>query len=419
MKNIITQYSGLKREIYVLFVGRIVTAMGSFVWPMLTFLLTTKLGFSDGLATALIATAGLISLPLALLGGKLADRYPRKNIIILFDCLTVSLYVLAAMLPIGNHTAAIIFFASLFQTIESPAYDALNADYSTTVQREKAFSLSYLGYNLGFVFGASLGGVLFEFHTNLAFLLNGLSIFVSTALIFFFVKPENAVSDTGDQEESFGEYEKPLDSSLSILQVLKQRRVVLSILLIGCFASMCSNTMGVLLPLQLKEQMGQHGAAVFGYLNSLNGFVVILFTPILTMVLKRLTEIPKSILGLGLFLAGMALFMAGGPIWLLFVGMFIYTLGEVVSVLGNNPYTSRRIPASHRGRIGGVTSVLYSVFFTLVQYGISFVLVVAEGNYRLLWLIFIGCGLTAMTLYAMAYPADKRRFPALYPKGVF
>ena len=67
MKKIITQYSGLKREIYVLFVGQVVTAMGSFVWPMLTFLLTTKLGFSDGTATLLIATAGLISLPMALL----------------------------------------------------------------------------------------------------------------------------------------------------------------------------------------------------------------------------------------------------------------------------------------------------------------------------------------------------------------
>ena len=165
--------------------------------------------------------------------------------------------------------------------------------------------------------------------------------------------------------------------------------------------------------------MGQHGAAIYGYLNSLNGFVVILFTPLLTMALKRLTEIPKSILGLGLFLAGMVFFMAGRQQWLLFVGMFIYTLGEVVSVLGNNPYTSRRIPASHRGRIGGVTSVMYSVFFTLVQYGISFVLMVAEGNYKLLWLIFIGCGLTAMALYALAYPADKRRFPALYHKDVF
>ena len=122
MKNIITQYSGLKREIYVLFVGRIVTAMGAFVWPMLTFLLTTKLGFTDGVATMLIATAGLISLPMSLVGGKLADRFPRKNIIILFDCLTVSLYLLASILPIGYHTAAVIFLASLFQTVESPAY---------------------------------------------------------------------------------------------------------------------------------------------------------------------------------------------------------------------------------------------------------------------------------------------------------
>ena len=84
MKNLITQYSGLKREIYILFVGKLVTAMGSFVWPMLTFLLTEKLGFNDGTAAMLIATAGLISLPVALLGGKLADRFRRKNIIILF-----------------------------------------------------------------------------------------------------------------------------------------------------------------------------------------------------------------------------------------------------------------------------------------------------------------------------------------------
>ena len=79
MKKLITQYGGLKSEIYILFIGRLVTAMGSFVWPMLTFLLTTKLGFSDGTATLLIATAGLVSLPVALLGGKLADKFQRKN----------------------------------------------------------------------------------------------------------------------------------------------------------------------------------------------------------------------------------------------------------------------------------------------------------------------------------------------------
>ena len=34
-------------------------------------------------------------------------------------------------------------------------------------------------------------------------------------------------------------------------------------------------------------------------------------------------------------------------------------------------------------------------------------------------LFFIGCGLASMALYALAYPADKKRFPNLYPKGVF
>ena len=106
MKQLLTQYSGLKREIYILFIGKLVTAMGSFVWPMLTFFLTTKLGMSDGTSTMLLATASVLSFPAALLGGKLADRFPRKNIIILFDILTVSFYVLAAIMPLTVWTAA-------------------------------------------------------------------------------------------------------------------------------------------------------------------------------------------------------------------------------------------------------------------------------------------------------------------------
>lgn len=417
MKKLFTQYTGLKREIYILFVGRLVTAMGSFVWPMLTFLLTTKLGFSDSTATMLIATAGVLSMPVAILGGKLADQFPRKNIIILFDCLTVAMCILSAILPIGYHTAGLIFLSSLFQTVESPAYDALNADYSTAQQRERAFSLSYLGYNMGFVFGASLGGMLFQNYIHLAFLINGLSIFTSTVLIFFFVNPANAVAQSDDLMESFGEYETPLEDSVGVFRVLRQRGSVGAMLLIGCLASMTGNTVGIILPLQLKEPLGEYGAAVYGYLNSLNGFVVILFTPILTMLLKRLSEIPKTIIGMALFLCGMGMFMRGNPMWLLYIGMFVYTLGEVVNVLGNNPYTSRRIPASHRGRVGGISTVLYSIFQSLTQYAISFLLMVQEGNYRLLWMIFIGAGGIAIVLYALVYPADKKRFPKLYPKG--
>lgn len=417
MKQLLAQYGGLKREIYILFVGKLVTAMGSFVWPMLTFFLTTKLGLTDGMSTLMIATASVLSFPAALLGGKLADRFSRKSIIILFDCITVSLYLLSAVLPLSIWTAGILFLAGLFQTIESPAYDALNSDYSTTQQREKAYSLSYLGFNLGFILGASLSGILFENHLRLAFCINGLSILVSTILITFFVHPENAISeDTEHLLESYSEYELPVDENIPVLTILRQRSVLIGMLLIGCFASMPSNLVGILLPLQLKDAMGEAGATIYGYLNSLNGFVVIAFTPVLTIVLRKLTEIPKVILGLLLFVAGICFFSTGTVVAILFLGMFVFTLGEVVTVLGSNPYNSRRIPASHRGRVGGISSVIHSLFSSFTQYLISGILFLSDSNYRLIWTVFICCGLVAALLYTFMYGPDKRTFPKLYEK---
>ena len=415
MLKLFTQYGGLKREVYILFFGKLVTAMGSFVWPMLTFFLTTKLGLSDGLSTLLIATASVLSFPAALLGGKLADRFSRKSIIIVFDCLTVTFYLLAAILPVTIGTAIMLFLAGLFQTIESPAYDALNSDYSTSKQRERAYSLSYLGYNLGYIVGASLSGILFKNFMRLSFALNGVAIFISTMLITFFVHKKNAISeDTAAMEENYTEYEMPVDDKLSVLNVLKQRPVLIWMLLIGCVASMPANLVGILLPLQLKDGLSEFGATLYGYLNSLNGFVVIAFTPIFTVLLKKLTEIPKCIMGLLLFTAGIALFSAGNATGILFLGMFVFTLGEVITVLGSNPYTSRRVPASHRGRVGGISTVVHSVFSSLTQYAISIMLTLTGSNYLLIWLVFIIFGLVASVLYTLLYKPDKQTFPKLY-----
>ncbi len=417
MKRLFTQYAGLKKEIYILFIGKLVTAMGSFVWPMLTFFLTTKLGMSDGTSTLLIATASILSFPAALLGGKLADRFSRKNIIIVFDFLTISFYLLAAILPLTVGTAAILFLAGLFQTIESPAYDALNSDFSTSKQREKAYSLSYLGFNLGYIVGASVAGMLFKKYLRLAFCINGLAILVSTVLIIFFVHMKNAV--TQDEEalrEDYSEYEQPVDEKIPVMQILRQRPVLICMLLLGCFASMPANLVGILLPLQLKEAMGETGATIYGYLNSLNGFVVIVFTPVFTVVLRKFTEIPKTVLGLLLFVAGIGFFSINTATAVLFAGMFIFTLGEVITVLGSNPYSSRRIPASHRGRVGGISTVVHSVFSSLTQYLISFMLILSGSNYRLLWVVFIICGAVCAGLYGFLYGPDKRTFPKLYQK---
>lgn len=46
----------------------------------------------------------------------------------------------------------------MFATIEGPSYDALVADLSDSESREKAYSLQYLGMNLGLVLSPTIAG---------------------------------------------------------------------------------------------------------------------------------------------------------------------------------------------------------------------------------------------------------------------
>ncbi|MCK7486594.1 MAG: MFS transporter [Bacillus subtilis] len=126
-------------------------------------------------------------MPASIIGGKLTDKIGRKKIIVIFDLITEALFILAGLLPFSFGTLVIIFIGGLFQQMEGPAYQALVADFSAPQDREKAFSLSYLGFNLGFMIGPTLGGLLFTNHIGLSFIINALSTLVSTILIAFFV----------------------------------------------------------------------------------------------------------------------------------------------------------------------------------------------------------------------------------------
>ena len=76
--NIISQYKGLRRENYILCFGRLVTAMGAMVRPMLTMILSQKLGMNAVQVAWVTALMGILSIPANLVGGKMADRFSKK-----------------------------------------------------------------------------------------------------------------------------------------------------------------------------------------------------------------------------------------------------------------------------------------------------------------------------------------------------
>ena len=182
------QYGGLRREMYVVFFGRVVTNMGALIWPMLTLILKNKMGMSASEIASLLLLLGCVQLPCMILGGKLADRFPKRNIIIVCDLVTVASYMVCAFLPVSGPMVALMFLAGVFAQMEWPSYDALVADISAPAERERAYSLNYLGANLGIVLAPILGGFLFENHLNLAFAISSAATFSSTVLIFLLIK---------------------------------------------------------------------------------------------------------------------------------------------------------------------------------------------------------------------------------------
>jgi MFS family permease len=416
MFGVINQFQGLKKEIYILFIGKLVTAMGSFVWPMLTFFLTTKLGYSDQLATLILATATILSLPASIVGGRLTDKIGRKKIIVIFDIVTVICYIVAAYTPYSFYTVLIIFIAGLFQTAEGPAYDALVADFSTSKTRDKSYSLSYLGYNLGFILGASFSGILFKDHFSLALLINGFAILTSTILIFFFIFEKNSFKAQEESEHLIinSIYEKPVDDNLSAFKALKGRGVLYLTVLASGLGSIVYGIVGLVLPLQLKSLMGENGAVIYGYLASFNGLTVIIFTPILALLLRKIHDIPKLTVTLVLYIISMLLFGFIPGTAILFIGEFIYTLGEVSSAISRSPYFSRRIPSSHRGRVYGMMGVFMTAFSSLSQFAAGIILGATNNNYKIVWSIFMAIGLLSVVLYFFIYKFDKKTFPDLY-----
>lgn len=348
----IQQYKNLSKEIYILFFGRVVTSMGSLIWPLLTLILKNKLGYNATTIATITMAMSILQFPMLLLGGKLADTMNRKKIIVCCDMVTVISYIICGLLPLSGYSIALFYLAGVFATIEGPSYDALVADLSDSESREKAYSLQYLGMNLGLVLSPTIAGFLFENYLGLAFIITGIATFSSTLLIILFVKQLRV------EKKKVSEYEEKRENE-HVFKILWERRPILIYALVAGFGALVYAQFNYLLPLNMETLYGAKGAAIFGMLTSTNALVVIIATPIITTFAGRIIDVRKILIGESLIILGLFGYrFVQGIMPLYFVLMVIFTVGEVFNTLGNQPYMTRRMPSTHWGR---VNSFIYTV----------------------------------------------------------
>ena len=405
----LTQYKNLSKEIYVLFFGRVVTSMGALIWPIMTLILKNKLGYSATTIAAISMVMTIVEFPMIILGGKLADSVNRKKIIVFCDLVTVACYLISAAIPLSAVSVGLFYIAGLFATIEGPSYDALVADLSDTETREHAYSLQYLGMNLGLVMAPTIGGLLFEHYLNLAFAITGVATFSSTLLIILFIKRLSV------EKKNISKYEEKQEG-VKAFAILKERKALLIYFLAAALGNLVYSQFNYLLPLHMEGLYGSKGAALFGMMTSVNAIVVVIGTPLITTFLFALKDVRKLLVGETLIVVGLVSYAFSGrliPVY--FFLMVVFTLGEIFNTLASSPYMTRRVPSTHWGRFNSMINILCMTFYSVGNLGVG--KLVDTYGFKTAW-GFVGIiGALTISLILVLNIVDKKSFPLLYRGG--
>lgn len=357
LPGFIRSYTGFPRGIYILFVVRVINSMGNFVFPLLTLLLTDKIGLSSKEAGFYVSIASMSYIPGGLIGGKLADHFGRKKIMIISQGAAALLLIPCAFLGSSMAIPWILIIVGVLNGAAQPANSAMLADMTTPENRKAAFSFLYLGINIGFSVGPLIAGFLYKEYLPWNFLGNAIASFITLTLLIFFVD-ESMPKKDGTEQNSDNGYERAEEGS--IFKVLLHRPMVLAFAALSAVYSFAYAQGNFSSTLQLRELFGDNASKILGFVQFTNGIVVVTMTTIIVYLTKRNRPIFNVSLA-GVFFAvgfGILYFISSVPLYIF--STVIWTIGEILNATNSGVYIADHAPMSHRGRFNSILTIITS-----------------------------------------------------------
>lgn len=362
LKNLFKPYNYLPMSIYALFFAKIINGIGNFVFPFLTLFLTTKLMFSAKLTGMFIFIAAIAFVPGSLIGGKLSDHFGRKKIYLLFQLSSAISLIPCAFLGNSLLIPWFLILATFFSGGSIPASGAMITDLTTSENREAAFSLLYLGNNIGNSVGALIAGFLYRNYTEWLFLGNALIIIIALIFVVFFV-PETIPRDnlSGSAEINFNEKAE----KGSVLKVLLKRPSLIIFSLLCVIYSFVYSQYTFLLPMYVDNLFLINGSKVYGTLMTVSGLTVAFLTPLAIITTKKYNPLLNTTLAGLFYIIGFGIIYFIGSIYLFILSTIIWTIGQILFSTNSNVYIANLTPISHRGRFNSVIPLIVGAGFAI------------------------------------------------------
>lgn len=327
-------------------------------------------------ATWLGIVAGAGAVPYALFaiwGGQIADRYPRRTILLVTQIAAMILaFALAALSTNhwvaveGWHIAFIAALAGVVNAFNMPAQQAFVADIVD--EREalgNAIALNSLRFNLARFLGPVLAGwALVRAGAATCFTLNALS-FVAVLISLAFIRPRTS----GDGEQG---RQDPRDLAVGQgLRYINGNRSVLRVFLLLAAASLLAWSVPTVFPL-LSEQFGQ-GAAGYSALMAAQGLGAAAGGLLMATTGGRLPR--RMVVYTALTAQCLALALVPLAVWWPAVLCCMALAGcmLIVFAIGANTKVQEEVPDTLRGRVMAAYSLVQGTLIPLGGLLVGFV----------------------------------------------
>ncbi|MER6946629.1 MFS transporter [Nonomuraea sp. NPDC000554] len=227
------------------------------------------LDLTHGSAAALGTATALQFLPMllfGLFGGVLADRYPKRPILIAAQSLMAVLALTMAVLTMTGsaqvwHVYVMAFTLGIISCVEVPTRQAFVVEMVGRRDLSNAIALNSSSFNLARVVGPAIAGVLISLlgSTGPIFLINGLTFAAVISSLVFMRKSELNPAERVPRAK--GQLREGLR------YVIEREELLMPILLIA-FVSMFSQSFSMSIALMAREEF-KAGASSFGLASSM------------------------------------------------------------------------------------------------------------------------------------------------------
>ncbi|MDR4945665.1 MDR family MFS transporter [Neobacillus cucumis] len=379
--------------------------------------------FGKNKAGLLLVLSQIFSVIANLMGGYCADRFGRKQMMVLASVgqgFSFVCFALASSPWLQSPLLGFLAFtiAGVFGAFYWPASQAMVADVVDEKDRGDVFAIFYTSINIAVVVGPILGSIFYVSYRFQLLLFAGLICHLVGFILSKWTR-ETVPQQRRTALSTEGKWYYFLRNQLKDYSLIAKDKTFLLFIVAGVLAGQTFMQLDLLIPVYIKDFVNKqslfkfgdwsvvvNGEQAFGIVLAENGFLVASLTVFITKWMGRYYERNVFILSSIVYAISIVIFSQTHWVWGLILAMAFFTFAELMGAGLQQSFVSKLAPEHMRGQYFAAASLRFTISRTIAPLAIPMTVWVGYS-----WTFIILCllALASAGLYwVMFYVFEKQ-----------